>query len=77
MGWGWGILMTLGWLVLIGLFLVLLFNAMRDRAGRPSAREILDQRLARGEISMEEYRQARSAMSPEKGDRPAGPPAPA
>jgi uncharacterized membrane protein len=77
MGWGWGVLMTLGWLILLGLFFALLLGARRDRRSGPSARELLDKRLASGEISLEEYRQARAAMSPEQSDLPAGPPAPA
>jgi uncharacterized membrane protein len=77
MGWGWGLLMTVGWLILLGLFLALLISAMRERRSGPSARELLDQRLASGEISLEEYRQARAAMSPQQSDVPTGPPAPA
>lgn len=77
MSWGWGILMTLGWVILLGLFVMLLFSAMRDR-GSSSAREMLDRRLAAGEISIEEYERARAAMSADPGTRPpAGPPAPA
>lgn len=79
MGWGWGVLMTLGWVILLGLFVMLLLNATRERRGpEPSARELLDRRLAAGEISIEEYEQARAAMSAQAGNRPAsGPPAPA
>ena len=77
MAWGWGVFMTVGWVILLGLFVALVVNATRDRPG-PSAREVLDQRLAAGEISVEEYERARSAMSSEAGNRPAsGPPAPA
>jgi uncharacterized membrane protein len=54
-----------------------MFSAWRDRGSGPSARELLDRRFARGEISAEEYEQARAILSPEQGDRPAGPPAPA
>ena len=76
MGWGWGVLMTLGWFILLGLFLALVLNAWRDRRHGPTARELLDQRFARGEISAEEYQQARTVLSPEQGDGLAGPPAP-
>lgn len=77
MSWGWGILMMLGWVILLGLFVMLLVSVMRDR-GSSSARELLDKRLAAGEISIEEYERARAAMSHETGDRPvSGPPAPA
>jgi uncharacterized membrane protein len=78
MGWGWGILMMLGWVILLGLFVMLLVSAMRDRGSSPSAREVLDKRLAAGEISIEEYDRARTAMSGDPGRRSAaGPPAPA
>jgi uncharacterized membrane protein len=77
MGWGWGILMTLGWLALLGLFVGVLLAALRDRRS-PSAREILDRRLAGGEINPDEYRRARDAMSDgDTGRPPASPPAPA
>jgi uncharacterized membrane protein len=73
MGWGWGILMMLGWLTL----LALLVGAVRGRRS-PSAREILDRRLATGEIELDEYERASAAMSQDSSDRPpAGPPAPA
>jgi uncharacterized membrane protein len=75
MGWGWTILMTLGWLALLGLFLTVVVAAVRDRRA-PSAREVLDRRLAAGEITLDDYEQARTAMSPDSADRtPAGPPA--
>jgi uncharacterized membrane protein len=77
MGWGWGVLMTVGWLTLLGLFLALVLSALRERRSGASARELLDKRLASGEIGVEEYRQVRAAMSSEHGDSPAGPPAPA
>jgi len=77
MGWGWGILMMLGWAILLGLFVMLLMSTMRDR-GSSSPREVLDQRLASGEISIEEYARAREAMSAEPARRPmSGPRAPA
>lgn len=77
MGWGWGILMTLGWLALLGLFLGVVLAAVRDRRSQ-SPREILDRRLAAGEIDLDQYERAREAMSRHGSDRsPAGPPAPA
>jgi uncharacterized membrane protein len=75
MGWGWGILMTLGWLILLGLFLAVLVASLRDRKN-PSARELLDQRLASGEITVDEYERAVAAMSQRDSAAP-GPPAPA
>jgi putative membrane protein len=69
MGWGWGILMTLGWLALLGLFVRVLIAAVRDRRS-PAPREILDRRLAAGEIDADEYRHAREAMSDGGTGRP-------
>jgi uncharacterized membrane protein len=68
MGWGWGILMTLGWLALLGLFLAVVVAAVRDHRA-PSAREILDRRLAAGEINVDEYERASAAMSRDSADR--------
>jgi uncharacterized membrane protein len=80
MGWGWGILMTLGWIVLIALFVAVVYSVIRDRrySRGPSAREVLDRRLASGEISVEEYERTLSAMSRhEKGGGTPGPARPA
>jgi len=77
MGWGWGILMTLGWLVLLGLFAGVPMAGVRDRRS-PSPREILDRRLAAGDIDLDDYRRASDAMSDSGRERPpANPPAPA
>ena len=62
-GFGMGILMVLFWVGLIALAIWLvrvLFPQVEKRserpsAGEPNAREILDRRYARGEISREEY----------------------
>jgi putative membrane protein len=75
MGFGFGgigiILMILFWGVVIfgGVWLVKsLFDAgQRNQGGlaaprQPSAREILDQRYARGEISREEYEQIKADL---------------
>jgi hypothetical protein len=54
-----------------------LLAAVRDRRA-PSAREILDRRLAAGEINTDEYQRARDAISDSgPGRPPASPPAPA
>jgi putative membrane protein len=74
MGWGWGVLMTIGWIALLGLFVGVLVMAIRNRSGE-SAREILDRRLAAGEIDPDEYRRAREAMSEGHTGRPPTPPA--
>jgi uncharacterized membrane protein len=76
MSWGWGILMTLGWVILLGLFVMLLVSPLRGRGSSSSPREVLDKRLAAGEITIEEYERARGAMSGDPGRRPtSGPPA--
>ena len=77
LGWGWDILMTLAWLALLGLLVGVLIVAVRDRRS-DSPREILDRRLAAGEIDLETYRRARNAMADrDSGPPPTSPPAPA
>ena len=77
MGWGWAVLMTLGLLLLLGLVVGVLLSVARERR-ETTAREILDRRLASGELTVEEYERARAAMSAEPRDgKSAGPPAPA
>lgn len=75
MGWGWlfGVSLLLG-LVLLGVVAVRLLAGGASRgngrldagrppqAGRSRAREVLDERLARGEISPEEYRERRQVL---------------
>jgi putative membrane protein len=60
-GWGW-LLMTLGMLGFWALVAVVAIALLRrpgqsDQQPRPGAEEILAQRLARGEIDADEYRQ--------------------
>jgi putative membrane protein len=60
MGWGgWLVacLMMIAFLALIMVVAVALTSASRGgfRLGRPTAKDVLDERLARGEIDMEEY----------------------
>jgi putative membrane protein len=60
-GWGW-LLMTLGMLGFWALVAVLAVALLRrpgqpDQQPPPGAEEILAQRLARGEVDPEEYRQ--------------------
>lgn len=78
MGWGWGILTALGFLLLIALVVGVVLSLVRERRAE-SSRELLDRRLASGEISVEEYERLRCAMSAGSGEgRPtAPPPAPA
>ena len=63
MGTGWWILMTAGWIVLWAFVLWALVGVLRMR-GRDerTPREILDRRLAEGEITVEEYERLRDAM---------------
>jgi uncharacterized membrane protein len=77
MGRGWAVFMTLSFLPLIALVIVVAVSVVRERGGATS-REILDRRLASGEISVEEYERTRDAMSaePPRGT-PTGPAAPA
>ena len=77
MGWGWGILMTIASLAILGLLVGVVLTAVRDHGG-PSPREILDRRLAAGEIDLDEYESTRAAMSRDgSGGSPSGPPTPA
>lgn len=63
--WLWGTLMMLTWAAIIAAvgWLVVRSNR-RDSDGddTKAARQILDERLVRGEISLEEYRDRREAM---------------
>lgn len=62
MGWGWGVLMVIGWL---GIWALVIGGAIALwRQGRgASASELLDRRLASGEITVEEYERLHSALS--------------
>ncbi len=71
MGWGWGVLMTVGALVVLVLILLVVSGALASRTAPAylapvsppsSATEILDARYARGEISREEYLRARADL---------------
>lgn len=66
-GWvGW-LAMILGmatfWIVLAVVVIALLRGVWTDRGRRPDARELLRERLARGEIEIEEYEQRLEALS--------------
>lgn len=71
-GWGWGVLMMAVPLVLLVLILLVALGALAPRpaapayfppvSSPPSAREILNARYARGEISREEYLRARADL---------------
>jgi putative membrane protein len=67
--WGWTMMfaMSLLWLVLIVAVVRWVVRNGGERAPaaaapEPSARELLDRRLAQGEIDVEEYKRRREAM---------------
>jgi putative membrane protein len=69
--WGW-LMMVFGgllWLVVVVAVVVLAVRYVEDRqalppaAQEPSALELLDRRLARGEIDVDEYERRRDAMT--------------
>lgn len=77
MGWGWH-WMGLGWVLPVGLFLLLVYMVIRVASGpgryccadrqrgyegeSSRALEILSERFAKGEIGDEEYRQKRAEL---------------
>lgn len=67
MGWGLtaGLFMLLFWLLVIGAAILLVrwlvVSSHRTNA-RPEAQRLLDERLARGEISVVEYRERTAAL---------------
>lgn len=78
-GWGAGswILMVVGMVLFWGLLilgLVWLVRSFGEGGSRRTldAREVLERRLAEGDISVEEYRERREALVTE-GPRPTGP----
>jgi putative membrane protein len=69
MGAGW-LVMTLSWMVLLAVIAALVVWIFPSQAHRgsgpepsPTAREVLDQRLARGEIDVETYRALRHELA--------------
>ena len=77
-GGAWAVLMVVGMLVLLGLLIWAVYAVVggesRQGFGRgdsksssPTAREVLDERLARGEINTDEYRHLVDTIS--AGDR--------
>jgi putative membrane protein len=75
MGAGWWVLMTGGMIIFWGLVIWAVISVLRNRgtANAATPRELLDSRLARGEISIEEYRRLREALDPAGGPTPAHP----
>lgn len=70
-GTGWWVVMMLGmvlfWgaVIAIGVWLARSAPDRRSTSGHLSAREVLDQRLAEGEISVEEYERSRAVLDGE------------
>lgn len=61
--WLWGSLMMLTWVAVIGGAVWLIVRSVRgDGRSSSTARELLDERLARGEIGVEEYQQRRDLL---------------
>jgi putative membrane protein len=70
MGGGWWLVMGIGWLVFLGLLVVLTYFLVRhltqsERRGRhrTTAEELLDERFARGEIDEAEYQRRRDVLN--------------
>ena len=64
MGAGSWILMVLFWaLVIAGIVWLVMAASRNGRHERPGAIGVLDHRLAKGEISVDEYRERREAMA--------------
>lgn len=63
--WLWGSLMMLTWALVIGAVLWFLLGRRPTEPPRPRSLDILDERFARGEISVDEYRTLRQEL-----DRP-------
>lgn len=59
--WLWGTLMMLSWVAIIAAAVWFVLRANRD-GGTRRARGVLDERLASGELTREEYRERREAM---------------
>jgi uncharacterized membrane protein len=61
-GWGWGLLMGVGWLAIWAAIVVAGVALWRNRRNE-SPTDVLDHRLARGEISIEEHERLRRAIT--------------
>ena len=66
-------LVVIGWFVLLGFVTWVLLAAMqtRNHQSPPSPHEILDRRLASGEISLDEYEELLEALESHEGRVPA------
>lgn len=77
--WGWliGALLTVAfWMAVVWLGWYVITTFVRRPSGPPAppdtAKQILDERLARGEIDAEEYRRLRDVLHEGRGDRVGG-----
>ena len=72
---GWWVVWPLIWIaVIVGLvWFFMRRRRARDRTGMDRARDILAERFARGELSVDEYRQRLSELQVDLGGRAAGP----
>jgi putative membrane protein len=59
--WLWGTLMMLSWAAIIAAAAWFVLRAGRDRSGS-RARDLLDERLASGDLTPQEYRERRDAL---------------
>ncbi len=70
-GWVFTALWTLIILAILAAAIVWIVSALRDRAvsstSADSPREILDRRLASGEVTLEQYREMRAALGTRRG----------
>jgi putative membrane protein len=67
MGRGWWWVMGIGWLVFLAAIVIVVVVLVRHfqtqaSARRSSAHDVLDERFARGEIDVEEYRRRRDVL---------------
>lgn len=60
--WLWGSLMMLTWVAVITAAVWLVLRSNRRDRSSARAREILDERFASGELTVEEYRQRRDEI---------------
>ncbi len=61
-GFGMGGYGVIFWLLVIGAGIWALTAATQARGSADSARKVLDERLARGDLSVEEYRKLRAEL---------------
>jgi putative membrane protein len=60
--WLWGSIMMLTWVVIIAAAVWLVTRAMRSGTSRSRAEQLLDERLARGDLTTEQYRELKEEL---------------